>query len=94
MRSKKPGASLWEGSFDHTFKEFKAQSVTQSDLQNLFDKIEYIPVFTAHPTEAKRRSKMEAMRHIFDTVLELHEYHVNSIKKQEILCFLIKKGPF
>ena len=52
MRSKKPGASLWEGSFDHTFKEFKAQSVTQSDLQNLFDKIEYIPVFTAHPTEA------------------------------------------
>ena len=85
VRSKKPGASLWEGSFDHTFKEFKAQSVTQSDLQNLFDKIEYIPVFTAHPTEAKRRSKMEAMRHIFDTVLELHEYHVNSIKKQEII---------
>ena len=39
VRSKKPGASLWEGSFDHTFKEFKAQSVTQSDLQNLFDKI-------------------------------------------------------
>ena len=28
---------------------------------------------------------MEAMRHIFDTVLELHEYHVNSIKKQEII---------
>ena len=58
-------------SFDHTLKDCKSHGITISDLQKLYQSLQFIPVFTAHPTEAMRRSKMEATRRIFATILEL-----------------------
>jgi len=56
---------LWRGSFNDTLEQFKNEGVTLPQLQELLDKLNYIPVFTAHPTESKRRAVMEGLRRIF-----------------------------
>lgn len=85
VKSGKSGSALWQGSFDHMLKDCKLHGITTNDLQKLYNSLQFVPVFTAHPTEAMRRSKMEATRRIFATILELHEYRGQSIRKEEII---------
>ncbi len=59
------GMTLWEGSFDRTLAELKGQGVSINALQEMVNRLHYSPVFTAHPTEARRRAVMEGMRRIF-----------------------------
>jgi phosphoenolpyruvate carboxylase len=59
------GMALWEGSFDHTLGDLKAQGISVGTLQGMLDRLHFAPVFTAHPTEARRRAVMEGMRRIF-----------------------------
>jgi len=59
------GGPLWRGSFDETLRWFHAQGVPVEDMQKLLDRLLYMPVFTAHPTEARRRTLMQSMRRIF-----------------------------
>lgn len=74
------GGPLWTGSFDATLREFHAQGIDAEQLQSLLDRLRYMPVITAHPTEAKRRTIMENLRRIFllsgkldDSRLRRHE---------------------
>ena len=60
------GAKLWEGSFDHCIRELYDQGVTLDELQDLLDETRYMPVFTAHPTESKRRAILLQLRRIFE----------------------------
>lgn len=55
----------WPGSFEVTLRELKKQGVSNDQLQTLLDHLMYIPVFTAHPTESKRLTIMQALRRIF-----------------------------
>ncbi|MBK1674472.1 phosphoenolpyruvate carboxylase [Ectothiorhodospira shaposhnikovii] len=59
------GGPLWLGSFDHTIRVFHGRGVPPQALEGLLGRLEYMPVFTAHPTEARRRTVMEAQRRIF-----------------------------
>jgi phosphoenolpyruvate carboxylase len=59
------GQSLWEGSFLSAVKELKAEGYTAEEVQIIINKMQYIPVFTAHPTEARRRTLMDLQRRIF-----------------------------
>ncbi len=59
------GGPLWSGSFDYTLRQLQDMGVDGVQLQKLFDTLDFIPVFTAHPTEAKRRTVMENLRRIF-----------------------------
>ncbi len=59
------GGPLWRGSFDEAVRWFKKKRVTPQEMQRLLDQLEFMPVFTAHPTEAKRRTIMQAMRRVF-----------------------------
>ena len=61
------GGPLWTGSFDSVLREFHQQGMGLEDVMGLMDKLVYMPVFTAHPTEAKRRTVMENLRRIFTT---------------------------
>ena len=81
----KSGFDSWEGSFDQTLRDCNASNIDDSKLQELINSLHYAPVFTAHPTEAKRRSKLEAMRRIFNTILELQRYKGQSIKREELI---------
>ncbi len=67
------GGNLWAGSFQETFAEFKQDKLTAKQAQELLNGIMYTPVFTAHPTEARRRTIMELLRQIFDTSAQLQK---------------------
>jgi phosphoenolpyruvate carboxylase len=66
------GMRLWEGSFDRTLADLKAQDMPVATLQEMVNRLHYAPVFTAHPTEARRRAVMEGMRRIFLICDELY----------------------
>ena len=85
------GSELWEGSFDHTLRQFRAQGIQPQQLQNILDDAAYIPVFTAHPTESKRLVIMNLLRRIFLTSemldapkrrLDQREHTIRSLKTQ------------
>lgn len=78
------GIPLWTGSFDATLREFCNQHTTPEQLQYLLDRLAYMPVITAHPTEAKRRTVMEALRRIFLTSEKLNDPRLGREAREEI----------
>lgn len=61
----------WLGSFMTSIGELKAQGINAQQMQTLVNDLMYRPVFTAHPTESKRRAIMENLRAVFETLEEL-----------------------
>ena len=51
----------------------QVQQFHLQQVQTLFDKMHYQPVLTAHPTEAKRRTIIEALRKIFVNIEQLDD---------------------
>ena len=76
--------SLWLGSFDDTLSKFKQQGLEPDQVQDLLNQLAYIPVFTAHPTESKRRSVMNALRRIFLVNDQLNDSRVGKAQKKEL----------
>lgn len=69
----KSDGPLWMGSVLNTIDEFKKEGFTAEEVHKLISKLNYVPVFTAHPTESKRRAVMDNLRRIFLTLGELNE---------------------
>lgn len=59
------GKKLWQGSFLNTFNELKDDGLNADEVQQMINELRYTPVFTAHPTEARRRTMMKLQRRIF-----------------------------
>lgn len=78
------GKPLWPGSFDATFRELHSRGLKEPQIQQLLDQLAYRPVFTAHPTEAKRRSVMVQMRRIFLTSEEYSNPRNNREQRQKL----------
>lgn len=76
---------LWAGSFDDTLRTLQAQGIKAEQLQTLLNGLEYMPVITAHPTEAKRRTIMEAQRRIFVTCKDLDDPRLNKYQRDELV---------
>jgi len=84
-RQIRTGGPLWFGSFDAALREFHAQGIEAPQLQSLLDQLAYMPVFTAHPTEAKRRTVMEGLRRIFVTSEQLNDPRLGKEARQEVM---------
>jgi len=67
------GSCLWEGSFLSAVQELHSDGFSADELQQLINKLQYTPVFTAHPTEARRRTIMGIHRRIFLLVDNLYD---------------------
>jgi phosphoenolpyruvate carboxylase len=79
------GGPLWLGSFDQMVRGLKADGFTPDHFQSLLGHLVYLPVFTAHPTEAKRRTVLEIFRRIFLIAQDLHRQRLNDEELEEKL---------
>ena len=59
--------TAWRGGFRDTLSEFLSDGIDAEQMQFMLDRLSYVPVITAHPTEAKRHTIMEMHRRIFET---------------------------
>lgn len=57
----------WEGSFRNTLQACRDNGITPEQMRELLGNLCYIPVFTAHPTEARRRTTMKLLQRIYDS---------------------------
>lgn len=79
------GEPLWVGSFDRTLRELHAEGVTAPELERLLSELSYTPVFTAHPTEARRRTTMENQRRVFRTADKLNHPRIGAAERQLLI---------
>ena len=84
-RQLRQGGELWRGSFDSAIRDFVKMDMSADRLQNLLDRLTYIPVITAHPTEAKRRSILYALRRIFLTNEKLADTRLGKVQRQAVI---------
>ena len=82
------GRPLWWGSFDQTLRELHSRAVPAQDIQRLVDELRYMPVFTAHPTEARRRTIMESHRRIFLVSERLDNPKLSKEERQDTISEL------
>ncbi len=70
-------------SIEEAFQQLKAAGKTAQDVQQLLDHLKIELVFTAHPTEAKRRSVRSKLRRIRTTLNEAHEGQLASERDRD-----------
>jgi phosphoenolpyruvate carboxylase len=78
------GGDPWVGSFDRTLADLRVQGVAAETIQSLANQLRYSPVFTAHPTEARRRAVMESLRRIFVICDRLYEPTLGRNEQEEL----------
>ena len=76
---------FWRGSFHDTLLNLKQSGVNLTELQTLVNQLTYMPVMTAHPTEAKRRSVRGALRNIFLSHEKLDDPRVKGYFRHQAL---------
>lgn len=70
---KQGDSRLWKGSFLDTVTELADSGLSASETQTIINELRYTPVFTAHPTEARRRTMMTLQRRIFLIIDQLNK---------------------
>ncbi len=79
------GHAAWFGSFSHTIEEFKDQGIDNAQLKTLFDSLSYKPVFTAHPTESRRRTVMHHQREVFKLIDQLTDPRLSQYERDDLV---------
>ena len=81
-------SSLEVGTPVAVLTSFKEEGIKAADVQKLFHKLKYIPVFTAHPTEATRRTILQLQKRIFEIAqqMEKNPYSKEGREEREYLA--------
>ncbi len=82
-QARKHGLS-WIGSFQRTLQDFQDGGIGPNELQTLLNQSSYLPVFTAHPTEALRRTVMASLRRIFVTSEKLDDLRLGREERDAV----------
>jgi len=90
LREQKKQGSLYypQGSLRKTLQFAKKKNVTAKELTAFFSRIFISPVFTAHPTEAMRRTILEKHSRIWRALEELDRKNLLPDEKEAIVCEL------
>eukprot|EP00850_Spirogloea_muscicola_P022796 SM000312S11989 [mRNA] locus=s312:20749:29613:+ [translate_table: standard] len=75
---------LWYASFDHTLRLFRSLDVPPRELQLLLNRLEYYPVLTAHPTEARKREILTCLHRIIALCHTREDPRLSAAQKSEI----------
>jgi phosphoenolpyruvate carboxylase len=75
---------LWTGSFESALRKFQEEGLGAEQIQQLLDQLQFIPVMTAHPTEARRRTTMEGLRRVFVTSEQLDDPRLTREEKEDL----------
>ncbi len=75
---------LWKGSFLGTVSELKESGLNADQMQSIINEMRYTPVFTAHPTEARRRTMMTLQRRIFLIIDQLNDSDLTDEERSSI----------
>ncbi|MBD5165752.1 phosphoenolpyruvate carboxylase [Helicobacter sp.] len=70
-----------EGQIISAIKELKAQQYDAEDIQAVLKKIQFYPVFTAHPTESLRRTFLESYHDMYDDLDSWFKFGQTSAKE-------------
>lgn len=84
-RQVQQGGEMWKGSFHDTLIGLREAGVSADELQSLLDRLCFMPVVTAHPSEAKRRTIKGALRNIFLTIEALDDPRTRGMYRQEAM---------
>ena len=79
------GKHFWFGSFHDTLLQLRDSGVSLQQLQALLNDLDYMPVMTAHPTEAKRRAVRGALRNVFISHESLDDGRVKGYYRQQVI---------
>ncbi len=79
------GHAAWIGSFHHTLEGFREQDISVEDLQELCNRLLYKPVFTAHPTESRRRTIMHHQREVFTIIDRLTDPRLSQFDRDDLV---------
>jgi phosphoenolpyruvate carboxylase len=82
------GSHMWDGSFHDTLLTLREHGVTAADLGPLLLRLRFMPVITAHPSEARRRTIKGALRNIFVSLEALDDPRLKGIFRSEALTQL------
>ena len=74
---------MWHGSFHDTLLGLKDRGVSADEMRQLVSKMCFMPVITAHPSEAKRRTIKGALRNIFLSMEALNDSRLRGVFRAE-----------
>ena len=84
-RAVRAGSHMWPGSFHDVLHALREDGVSAAELSPLLRELRYMPVLTAHPSEARRRTIMGALRNIFLSLEALDDPRQTGMYRDEVL---------
>ncbi len=83
-RAVRAGKHMWPASFHDVLLALREEGVSADELAPLLRELRYMPVLTAHPSEAKRRTIKGALRAIFLSLEELEDPRQSGMYRDEV----------
>ncbi|HEU5012067.1 MAG TPA: phosphoenolpyruvate carboxylase, partial [Roseiflexaceae bacterium] len=71
--------------------ELRERDVQPGDIQAWLDQALLMPVFTAHPTESKRQTTLEKLRHMAADIQRLYNNELLPVERDEIAAHLTEE---